>query len=785
MFTSLTGCALIVPDNSKALEKEAIKVGSTVLSKQEVVDLWYSFYNENSSVFYYYGEEQIVEIFYKNIVLKHAVMQETQSLIAAEKLQYSAGDDANVWLDVLEYFATNVDKIEKALYTQQGVEDKNLPKRLQTESSSSSSGNSEVKSYLYSEYDFTGMQDYECKYLPSADKIAIGATKIGKEVTDNQIKDIQTLLATFLGKTPVDQPDDEEVEYASLNDLKNKINSTTYYSNISNTTNRNKAFDMFVGKLMLNAKADGRIVDRQTALLDEIKRVYISSYETYLQNMYSNYINSLVDNADSNYYTLSDKAIVSRYLQLLGSDIQKYNLEENYVAVLEAKSDNALLLYRYNGEYYYFTVQHLLVGFDESITEKLGTMYGNSANASLEQYNVYKTIRDNYYNQISDGNGGVLSNWEAYNNATYRDENGYEVYTYSYVDDSTHKTALVYFDKDFVAPETPEGEEVDEKDVQNGYYYSKDGSTEKVYLTKEQFDTCKKATKTVGDVLTEFNTAYTTTISILNESASASKTSEQLKEYLTTQGVQYVISEDLISAYMAAKAAGDTTAMAHKVYTNIFMQHAFKYSTDSASLGTNLSNYVGMVISGRPDNHNVGGSTYVNEFTDKARQLAKFFVGNLNADDEDYDEYLAYLDQNKDGETLSTFNYGISDYGIHMIVVNDVYKVSESAPITGNNILAEQIFGSASNQFTDVQVNANVSAAIEKMKAIYVSSSSSQTLYEYMYEKLRDELVGSNGSVYTKERNRLYNEYVNPTEGEAKAKLTGTMTYDELMEEIS
>ena len=65
MFTSLTGCALLVPDNSKALEKEAIRVGTTVLSKQEVVDLWYSFYNENSSVFYYYSEEQIVEIFYK------------------------------------------------------------------------------------------------------------------------------------------------------------------------------------------------------------------------------------------------------------------------------------------------------------------------------------------------------------------------------------------------------------------------------------------------------------------------------------------------------------------------------------------------------------------------------------------------------------------------------------------------------------------------------------------------------------------------------------------------
>ena len=82
MFTSLTGCALIVPDNSKALEQKAVSVGTTVLSKQQVVDLWYDFYNQNANAFVYYSEDQVVEIFYKNIVLKHAVMQETFKLFS-------------------------------------------------------------------------------------------------------------------------------------------------------------------------------------------------------------------------------------------------------------------------------------------------------------------------------------------------------------------------------------------------------------------------------------------------------------------------------------------------------------------------------------------------------------------------------------------------------------------------------------------------------------------------------------------------------------------------------
>ncbi len=789
MFTSLTGCALIVPDNSKALEKKAISVGTTVLSKQEVVDLWYNFYTENASVFYYYSEDQILEIFYKNIVLKHATMQETLALIDEGKLVYSAGDDAKVWLNVLNHFSSQVDTIEKALYKQQGVEGDNLPNRLQ--GSTTSSTNSEVKSYLYTEYDFTGMEDYECKYTPANNTGAdLGNIKVGNNVTDEQVKDINNLLAKFIYKTAVEQPADaEEVDYISLQDLKSKIDNNAYYTSITNTTNREKAFDMYVGKLMLSAKAEGKTYNRSTALLNEIERVYISSYENYLQSMYSNYINSLVNKADSAYYTLSDEAIVARYLQLLGSDIQKYKLEENYIAVLEAKADNSLLLYRYNGEYYYFTVQHLLVGFDENVTESLANLYGNQANASIEQYNIYKSIRDNFYSQISNGSGGYLTSWEQYNNATYRDENGYDVYTY--FNSSENATYKVYFDAEFVAPDPVEGEEIAEEDVQNGYYYTK-ADTTKVYLTKAQFDTCKKATTTVATVLNVFNTTYKATIEYLNQSNTKTLTSSVIRENLENNAaVSYVISEDLISAYMAGLETANADVIAelnNKVYTNLFMQHAFKYSKDSASLGTSLSNYVGMVISGKPDNHTVGGSTYVSEFTDKARQLARFHIGAVETTDADYAEYLEYVNLNKDYKQLGAVNYGISDHGIHMIVVNDVYKVSESAPITGNSVTAENIFGSQSNPLTEQQVKQNVANAVEKMQSIYVSSTSSQTLYEYMYELVRDELVKSNNgsasAIYTIERNRLYNEYINKQNGK-NADLSDKLSYEELMDAIS
>lgn len=769
MFTSLTGCALIVPNNSKALEEKAISVGETVLSKKDVINLWYSFYNQNVNAFYYYSEDQIIQIFYKNIVLKHAVMQQTQELINSNKLKYSAGDDAQVWLDVLESISASVDTIEKALYTQQGTEEDNLPSHLQTQSTSSS--NSDVKSYLYEEYEFKGMEDYECKYTPSNNIGAeLGNTKVGADVETSTVKDIQSLLSTFLYKDQVESEDELELE--SLQDLKNKLNSSTYFTDIVKKDNRSKAFDMYVGKLMLSAKAEGSRLTADEALQKQIKELYISYYETYLQNMYSSYINSLVDvNEEGNqYYTLNDSAIVSRYLQLLGSDIQKYKLEENYIAVVEAEADNALLLYRFNGEYYYFTVQHLLVSFDETIKAELKNMYGNQTNASDEQYEIYQNIRDHFYTQIG------KSGWEEYNNATYRDENGYDVYSMTINED----TVFVYFDKDWTMPEYDE--ETEDNQKQNGYYYL--NGTDKVYITVEQYNECKQATVEVSTVLNQFNTTYTTTINYLQSYAESKETNWKPSEgelddvhsaLELNSAVSYVISKDLISLYLIGYKTGNTQTveqMNHKVYTNLFMQHAFKYSADSASLGTELSDYVGMIIAGQDDNHTVGGGTYVNEFTDKARELAKEYLENV----ESGASYSQALDKDC---------FAISDYGIHMIIVNDVYKVSESAPITGNEILAEEIYGPADAPFDADKVADNVQKAVDKMKSIYVSSSSSQTLYQYMYELVRDELVGDSGTIYTKERNRLYKEYTEASSGSAKADLSGKMTYDELMEAIS
>ena len=160
-MSALGGCAIVVKDKTEAMQSNSIRIGNTVVTKQEVADLWRSFYTNAQYYFYSgYDHDEILKIFYKTLVLRYATIQEAEKLIADGKMKYTQKDEANVWEDVFESFATSVDTREKALLEQQGKKEDELPKRLQDESSESAS---DVKSYKYEDYSFEGMKDYECK----------------------------------------------------------------------------------------------------------------------------------------------------------------------------------------------------------------------------------------------------------------------------------------------------------------------------------------------------------------------------------------------------------------------------------------------------------------------------------------------------------------------------------------------------------------------------------------------------------------------------------------------
>ena len=767
-MSTLAGCAIVVKDNSQAMQANSIKIGNTTVTKEEVSGLWRSFYNNAQYYFYSgYDHDEILKIFYKTVVLRYATIQEAEKLIADGKMKYTQKDEANVWQNVFASYASSVDTREKALLRQNGIEDEDLPERLQSESSESSS---DVKSYKYEDYKFEGMADYECKYAETDRGVALAdGYKVGKDVADQTITEmINVFETTYLKIYAQDLDEDQELEeaYDSLEEYKQLLsdglaNGNEYFKAIAagELETRTYAYQMLVGSLILSAKADGKNTDRKTVAFNQMKESYVSAYETYLQNMYSSYILSLADKEDAasqyalanSVYALNDRAIVARYLQLLGKDIQSYKLEENYIAVLEAKATDSLLMYTYAGENYYFTVQHLLVNFDADTLAALKEIPGSNDSASAEQYEKYKEIRNEYYKTLG------LTSWAEYNNVVYVDQNGYAVYLFTDESLVDHEVFYGGADDDYVAVEYAEDDTTAEDDKLTAYYYL-DSSSQKVYLTNAQFNSCKRATTTIQHVLDVFKTNYDKIINALNTSSSVDAAVEAIELLKETEDINYTISEDFVKAYFEATTAAEKAAVAEKIYANLFLQHAFVYSSNNDALGSKLSDLVGMVISTRPDNNNASGSTFVADFTNGARELlANYLNGTLSVTE------------------LGSANYIISDYGIHIVIINDVYKTT--GDITGGTISFEDVFGTAD----EATIAAKVAEAVELMKHTFVCKASGQTIYAYVYEKIRDELLsGSSSPVYTKVRNALYQEYL-----ENNVQFISKMGYDELMDTLN
>ena len=732
----LTGCALIVPSKSEALKADALKVGNTTLTKQEISDLWYSFSNENSSYFYMYDNDSIMDAFYKNIIAKYAIIEKTNALIEDNVLEYSEGDDAKVWLQVFESIASSVNTKEKALLLEQGVEEDELPTRL----ASSSSSSDDVKSYKYEDYSFEGMKDYVCKYLVSTNTGDALTYEVGKDVAASRVNDMIRTFATYLTLEEVETED--EVDYVSIADLKAKFENTAYYTVIDEESQKTRdvAYQMFISNLLLSNKSKGISKSQEQTLFDMVKNLYVSYYETYLYNMYQSYVKSLITDETSDYYYLSNSTILARYLQLLGKNIQNYNTEENYITVVESSATEALLLYHFNGEYYYFSVRHLLVKFDGDVTAALAEIPGKNSESSTDQYAIYELIRKNFFENLKDEDNNTLTSWEDYKNVTYRDENGYDVYDF--------EGKEVFYDADYKV--VKDENKTDAEQLTKYYYVGTDD--EPVHLTQDEFDTCTLAKVKVSDVLASFNTTYNQTLAVLE----ANKTNSDLEAVQTllkkNENIDFVISTDLISQYQSATTS-TINSVKYRIFSNLFMQLTFKYSADSASLGSDLSDFVGMIISNRPDNNKVGGSSYVSEFTNGARELVQQYVAG-------------------DASVLNSLtaekNFYISDYGIHMIVINDVYSAGSVTP----GITYDAIYGTTPTLTEDEAINI--------LKETYITASSSQTIYEFIYDIIRDELVGSSGRLFTIERNKIYNEYVENN----KVEYINKMSYEELNNSI-
>lgn len=360
-----TGCSLFVKKDATDYTATALKIGDTVITKQELVDSYYSFYQQNYYYFMYYDTETIMQVFYDSVIAREVVLAEANKMLAADSKFFSDEDMEEVWNDVFDYFLDQIDSKEKSLLLVIDSDEENLPERLQEHDHED-----EETAYKYEPYTFEPIVEIDYSTDTAAPAVNI----------DQKITELKASVYTY--NTAVHDEDERDMQ--PIAEEEREV--------------RTQAFDLYLADLILTAKANGKTSTKEAVLKAEVERVYESYYENALYNKYQEYIESTAagsgDGKFANKFT--DSAIAAKYKKLLMADTESNTLEDNYVSVIEASDNESLILYHYNGKYTYFTVQHVLISFDDETLEILKETEGYDTAKDKIFRDYYEQVRKTY-----------------------------------------------------------------------------------------------------------------------------------------------------------------------------------------------------------------------------------------------------------------------------------------------------------------------------------------------------------------------------------------------------
>lgn len=384
-LTFFSGCSLFVKRDTANADEIVMEVGEKKLTRKELLDAYYSFYQQNYYYYMYYDEDTILETFYNSIVSRYLVLAEAEKMNNDPNalLKFTQKDMDKVWRDVFDYINTQVDAKEKSLLLQaNGNKEDQLPKRLQEPKEEED----DEKAYKYKDYEKDPVKEYE------------GGTKAPEPNIDNKITEYKTTaLYRYEDPESTDEEEDEDKEPVYL-----------YITEQVEKDKRFEAFELYLGELMFSAKANGKDSNADVVFKAEVERLYKNYYESALYSEYQEFINStVVGNASAdlkNMLTdfdfsnrLSDEKIVEKYLQLFNISMENNVVENNYIEVVTSTSNTSLILYHYEGEYYYFSVQHILLQFSDETLDILKDIKGYDASKDAYFRESYEQARDVFY----------------------------------------------------------------------------------------------------------------------------------------------------------------------------------------------------------------------------------------------------------------------------------------------------------------------------------------------------------------------------------------------------
>lgn len=737
---SFSGCSIYTKDSTKANSVVVMKIGDTDVTKEDLLSAFYTYYQNNSTYFAYYSEETIEESFYTWFTVKTLVTELSKKALynattnTKGYIYYTNEDADEVWGYVEEYFYSQVSAYEKAIYQASGVSEDDYPEWLQSEEDEEEETKFEHYTSSTKDIEEDILKD---RYLDKADKL-----------TDKEVYDKVAALISNLFKYEVGEDETKKDIGEKGDDAYNK---------------RNQAYTRYIEALKLSAKSNGDNSSTQDLIKAEVLRVYNAYYDSQISVIYQNYYMKeyLLNKDDAGDKTsLSDRAVVAKFLDKYYLDKQVNSFYNPYVSTMESEDGASLVLYHYQGNYYYFSVQHILLAFDDNLSEKVGEIEGNGSSEEFDGGN-YVDER----NQCAEDNKlGILVEIDE-----AREKNTIKTYANYYYYDEDRKD---------IYDATAEGSDAK---IYNGYVQlttmNVDGSYSwKAYTNSlgEEISTTEGAKEGVVGVKKMANSqdvldAFSANFDIWMEKAkqvcetSLSSMDAEIDSICSAndgelEDLRYVLEVAKNYKETGLCSSSDYTAFEKKIASLLFLELEWLYSGDS--LGNEISNKIGYICSSFDDNN----TNWVVEFADGAREILNNMINGEGG-------FSALSSKEK---ALYTESY-VTDYGIHIIKVENVYDSEHSSVID---------LASVSADYSLTEDSAFVQEVAALLKKTYVCTSSNETLYDYFRDEVYTALAGSSsssGSYFLGLEYAWLAEYYNDSKVETYEKIG----YDELVASLS
>ncbi len=721
---SFSGCSLVSGSSEKKGEAIVMKIGDTNVTKNDLINAFYTYYQNNSSYFAYYDEATIEESFYTWFTVKTLVTELSYKALydsttnPSGYIYYTSEDAETVWEYVEDYFYSQINTYEKALLSAEGVEENDYPAWLHD--------------HAHDEETATGFSYYTSpvKDIVYKDRKADAVKKLTEEQVYSKVAELKAGLFKY-----VESEDEDGNE--TLADIMD-----------DGLVARNQAYANYIQALVSNAKANGKSTNVDDVLKAEVLRIYNAYYESQVsvifQNFYvQDYLLDLDGTGDK--VSLNDKVVVAKFLDAYYADRQTYRLQDGYVEKMESSDGASLLLYHYEGRNYYFSVQHILVQFTSYVMEQVQGLEGYGVSNSGEAI-TNKYVEDR--NQIAveaanailtkvnkDAEKGTIATFGSY---YYFDEAKKEskADNYGYIKLSTGVW-------------NSETKKVDQTNTQT--YTNSEGKE----ITWESDEAVLMATK--EDIAEAFAYNYEVWKAKVNALLDdPTKTIDDVIGENVEEGRYEELGYVLEVAQNLAISGASDEEIFNKVASLLFVELQWIYSSDS--LGNEMSNKIGYIVSSQEDNN----MNWVVDFAVGARQLNAYMQSD------------AFKGKSADEKAIYTEAY-LTDYGWHIMKIENVYDKDHSSIVDLSKIVADFDLTAGSDYVEEVTA---------LLKKTYVCNGSNETLYNHYYDEAYNTLVGTSSSSGTYFLALEYS-WLSQYYSDEKVEIIKKVDYNELLESIS